>query len=203
MKKSILGELYNSGIRLVVLSVLLIFICSADIVYAKDPTGIKLFLRNSTTGQCASLETEVPVKIYYITRSTHSGPWNIGSPVFVYIKNHGEERTGTEPDSSILMDYIKEHYIVITIDFENNPRAVSPHFDKDLHALFKAICADGEKDGFGRKYKEIFARIEELDVNHVSMLMEGLGHELPYDTNEKLGNSTMRLYLINIKDLNL
>ena len=183
MKKSILGGLYNSGIRLVVLSVLLIFICSADIVLAKDPTGIKLFLRNSTTGQCASLETEVPVKIYYITRSTHSMPWNIGSPVIVYIKNHGEERTGTEPDSSILMDYIKEHYIVITIDymhflkqfvpFENNPRAVSPHFDKDY----------GEKDGFGRKYKETFARLEELDVNHVSMLMEGLGHELPYGTN--------------------
>lgn len=113
-------------------------------VFAEDPEMLKPYLRKSTTWECLTLKKEVPVNIYYITRSTHSRPWNIGSPVMVYIKNHGEDRIGTEQDASILMDYIKEHYIVITVDFNNNPEAVSPNFDKDLHALFKSIYADEE-----------------------------------------------------------
>jgi len=59
--------------------------------------------------------------------------------VIIYVKNHGEERIGQEPDAPILLHYLNQHYIVITIDFENDPRAVSPFFDKDLHDLFSAI----------------------------------------------------------------
>ena len=119
----------------------LIFSAAAgtNILLAEDPSELKPYLRKTTSWECKALNKEVPVNIYYITRSTHSRPWNIGSPVLVYVKKHGEERIGTEPDSSILRDYIKEHYIVITVDFENDPLAVSPHFDKDLHDLFGAI----------------------------------------------------------------
>ncbi len=116
----------------------------ANILFAEDPAEIKQYLRKTTAWNCESLNKEVPVNIYYITRSTHSRPWNIGSPVLVYVKNFGEKRIGEEPDSTILLDYIKEHYIVVTIDFGNDPDAVSPHFDKDLHNLFRAIYNTGE-----------------------------------------------------------
>jgi len=129
---------------------------------AQDPASISKYLRKTTNWKFETLNKEIPVNIYYITRSTHSRPYNIGSPVLVYIKNHGEERIGTESDSSILMDYIKEHYIVLTIDFENNPKAISPYFDKDLHSLFKGIYDDGENSVFSginmepRKYRCFF-----------------------------------------------
>lgn len=125
-----------------------LILSGTNVSFAEDPAELKPFLRKTTSWECKTLNKEVTVNIYYISRSTHSRPWNIGSPVLVYIKNHGEERIGTEPDSSILLDYIKEHYIVITVDFENDPLAVSPHFDNDLHRLFGAIYSKGEKSLF-------------------------------------------------------
>jgi len=138
--------------QLGLLAGLLIFILfsfgKSNTLFAQDPASIGKYLRKSTEWNCEVLNKEVPVNIYYITRSTHSMPNNIGFPVLVYIKNHGEDRIGTEPDSSILLDYLLEYYIVITVDFENNPEAVSPNFDKDLHELFKAIYETGEKSLF-------------------------------------------------------
>jgi hypothetical protein len=55
------------------------------------------------------------------------------------------------------------------------------------------IVAHGDKDGFGKKYKEVFKKLEELDVNHVSMLMKGLGHEFPYGYDEEKGFDRYRL----------
>jgi len=127
----------------------------------KDPPELAPYLRKSAMWHCAKLQRDTPLNIYYITRSTHSRPWNIGSPVIVYVKNHGEERIGQEPDAPILLHYLNQRYIVITIDFANDPKAVSPHFDKDLHELFKAIYANDETSLLGtrltpRKYRCFF-----------------------------------------------
>ncbi len=118
-----------------------LFACGSFVqhAYAEDPAELQEYLRKSTSWHCDKLDKDVPLNVYYITRSTHSRPWNIGSPVIVYVKNHGEERIGQESDASILLHYLNQRYIVITIDFENDPRAVSPFFDKDLHDLFSAI----------------------------------------------------------------
>jgi len=144
-----LTRVYNPNRWIVIMVLLCLFAAAGtNVLRAEDPDGLKPFLRKTTSWECKTLDKEVPVNIYYITRSTHSRPWNIGSPVLVYVKNHGEKRIGTEPDSSILLDYLKEHYIVITIDFENDPGAVSPNFDKDLHNLFGAIYSQGENSLF-------------------------------------------------------
>ena len=136
--------------RRVLAIIFFIFITGSEtnILCAEDPAALEPFLRKATSWECTTLKKDVPVNIYYITRGTHSRPWNIGSPVLVYVKNHGYERIGTEPDSSILLDYIREHYIVITLDFENDPQAASPHFDSDLHRLFGAIYDEGEESLF-------------------------------------------------------
>ncbi len=129
-----------------IISILLfcVLLSSQNHAFAQDPNELKPYLRKSTKWNCQTLGKEIPVNIYYITRSTHSRPWNIGSPVIVYVKNHGYERIGQEPDASILTDYLKQRYIVITIDFQGDPNATSPRFDKDLHDLFKAIYATDE-----------------------------------------------------------
>jgi hypothetical protein len=41
------------------------------------------------------------------------------------------------------------------------------------------IVTHGARDRLGRRYKETFDRLEELDLNHISMLMRELGHDLP------------------------
>jgi len=149
-----------NGLTISILS-FYIFSGLANIANAEDPVEMQRYLRKSTSFKFETLGKEIPVKIYYITGGTHSRPWDIGSPVIVYVKNHGYERIGREPDLSILMDYLKQRYIVITIDFANDPKTVSPHFDKDLHELFKAIYANDETSLLGtrltpRKYRCFF-----------------------------------------------
>ena len=130
--------------------------------FAEDPVQLSPYLKKSTTFHFESLDTDVPLSFYYITNSTHSRPYDIGSPVLVYVKNHRHERIGMEPDSSILMDYLRQRYIVVTLDFKGNEKAVSPRFDKDMHHLFKALYGYETPslfDGFNltpRKYRCFF-----------------------------------------------
>jgi len=136
--------------------------CNLSFVFAEDPPELKKYLSKSAAWHFDSLDRDVPFNVYYISSSTHSRPWNIGSPVIVYVKNHGYERIGQEPDLPILMDYIKQHYIVITMDFENNKNAVSPNFDKDMHNFFQGIYANKSESIFAprnmtpRKYRTFF-----------------------------------------------
>ncbi|MBN2128147.1 MAG: Ig-like domain-containing protein [Sedimentisphaerales bacterium] len=78
---------------------------------------------------------DVPVRVYFKDSSTGED----GAPVIVYVKNHGYPRIGQEPDSSILADFVGEMYLVVVVDFEGNPKAVSPDFDWDLLELQRAI----------------------------------------------------------------
>ena len=53
--------------------------------------------------------------------------------------NHGYPRVGQEPDESILADYLRQRYLIITVDFAGVTNAVSPTFDFDLLALQQAV----------------------------------------------------------------
>ncbi|MCK4966975.1 hypothetical protein KAS50_08080, partial [bacterium] len=93
------------------------------------------YLKKSVLWKCTTLDREIPLNIYFLEDSTDSE----GAQVIVYVKNHAWERIGQESDLSILKDYIQKKFIVITADFLNDPNAVSPKFDKDLHEIFKAV----------------------------------------------------------------
>jgi len=54
------------------------------------------------------------------------------TPVIFYVINHAMERIGTEDDISIVSDLLDEGYIVFTLDYKNNPKAVSPEIDWSL-----------------------------------------------------------------------
>ena len=52
-----------------------------------------------------------------------------------YIINHScSARIGTEDDISILTDYIKQGYLVIVLDYQNHPDAISPYIEQSLVA---------------------------------------------------------------------
>jgi len=105
------------------------------VIYAEEFSELDAYLRKSTKWNCTTLEKEIPLNIYFKEQNTGSED----APVIVYVKNHGGERIGLESDLSILSDYIEQRYIIITADFANDPRAISPRFDKDLHQIFQAI----------------------------------------------------------------
>ena len=96
-----------------------------------DPT-----LKKSITWISPTLKREIPVNIYFLGDQKESPD---GAEVIVYLKNKAWDRIGKESDLSILRDYIQKKFIVITVDYGNDPHAVSPHFDNDLHELLKGV----------------------------------------------------------------
>ncbi len=53
-------------------------------------------------------------------------------PVIAYVRNPAWERVGTEPDETILLDFLDGGYLVAVLDYEGDPAAVSPAIDWDL-----------------------------------------------------------------------
>lgn len=117
-------------ILLVILFTGLNFIAKAENLSELNP-----YLRKSLIWKCNRLNREVSLKIYYLNDSTDSE----GAQVIVYVKNKAWERVGQESDLSILKDDIAKKFIVITVDFGNDPKAVSTFIDQDLHDIFRAV----------------------------------------------------------------
>ena len=103
--------------------------------HAEDLSELNSYLRKSIDWKCEVVGRETPLNIYFLDDNTGSQ----AAEVIVYVMNHAWERIGQESDLSILTDYIQKKFIVITVDFQNDPKAESPKFDKDLHDIFKAV----------------------------------------------------------------
>ena len=96
---------------------------------------LKPYLKNSVSWKCTTLNKEIPLQIYYLEEKKDSDRRD----VIVYLKNSAWERIGQESDLSILSDFIKKKFIVITLDFGNDPKAVSPFIDNDINAVYSAV----------------------------------------------------------------
>jgi Bacterial Ig-like domain len=94
------------------------------------------YLKKSIRWQSSALHKNVPLKVYFIGEKTENPE---GAEVIVYLKNKAWDRIGQESDRSILQDYIQKKFIVITIDYGNDAKAVSPYFDEDLDVILKAV----------------------------------------------------------------
>jgi hypothetical protein len=104
-----------------------------------DLSSLKPYLRKTVSWKCKTLNREVPMNIYYLEDKT--GPPDGGKNVVVYLKNKAWERLGEESDLSILSDYIKQKFIVITVDFGNDQKASSPFIDNDINDIYSAVFA--------------------------------------------------------------
>lgn len=108
-------------------------------MFAGALSELNPYLLKTVSWKCTTLEQEVPVKIYFSGGET--GP--DGAEVIVYLKNRAWDRIGRESDLSILNDYIRNNFIVVTVDFGHDERAISPRFDEDLHRIFRAVYGYG------------------------------------------------------------
>ena len=57
------------------------------------------------------------------------------TPVIFYILNHSMERVGQENDIPIISDFLDEGYIVVTMDYLNHPKAISPDLDWSIQEI--------------------------------------------------------------------
>lgn len=96
---------------------------------------LKSYLKKTISWNFPTINREIPVNIYYHGDSTDSE----GSDAVIYIKNKAWERIGQESDLSILSDLIRQRYIVITMDFGKDKKAVSPAIDNDINELYNAV----------------------------------------------------------------
>lgn len=102
---------------------------------ADDLRALNPHLKKSMQWTSTTLNREIPLNIYF-----QGTPAELEeSEVIVYLKNKAWERIGQESDLSILSDYLKEGFIVITLDYGREPNAVSPHFDRDLNDVLRAV----------------------------------------------------------------
>jgi len=97
--------------------------------------GLNTHLKRSLQWKSPSLNREVPLNIYF---QGNTSEWE-EPQVIVYLKNKAWERIGQESDESILKDYLQKRFIVITLDYGKDPRAVSPAFDKDLNEILRGV----------------------------------------------------------------
>ena len=104
--------------------------------YAENPPELQSYLRQSTTWHSPKLEKDIPLNIYFADKRSASPQQ---APVIVYVKGLAAERVGQESDLAILSDYIEQRYIVITVDYGGDARAVSPAIDEDLHAILGVV----------------------------------------------------------------
>jgi hypothetical protein len=112
-----------------------LIIISSLIARGNNLSELNPYMKKSIQWKCAKLNREVPLKIYFLNDSTGSD----GAQVIVYVKNMAWKRVGQESDLSILKDDILKKFIVITVDFGNDPKAVSNFIDRDLHDIFRAV----------------------------------------------------------------
>jgi hypothetical protein len=113
----------------------LVYLMMGSCTSSADLSELKPYLKKSVSWECTTLNREVPLNIYYLEDKTDSD----GRDVIVYVKNRALVRIGQEEDLSILRDFIKEKFIVITLDFGNDPKAASPWFDNDINDVYSAV----------------------------------------------------------------
>lgn len=111
----------------------------ASVTTGPEPP-ISEYLRKMCWWHFDILDRDLLLRIHYVDIAT---PPYENAPVIVYCLNLPTVRIGQEPDATILQDLIDEGYIVITVDFYNDPNAVSPDFDEDLWEFFKEVLGYG------------------------------------------------------------
>lgn len=115
---------------------LLISACSARLhTKAQDLSSLQPHLKRSVEWTSPTLKRQLPLNIYFA-----GSPAKWEEPqVIVYLLNKSWQRIGQESDLSILSDYIKQRFVVITVDYGQEPKAVSPGFDEDLNVIFRGV----------------------------------------------------------------
>ena len=128
----------------VLLTVLLLvssvpFVASAAAVEEKAMTTEAKIIYDAFRGNLVKSELKkddgyinTPVHLYVYTDGKESGQTR---DVIFYVINHATERIGQESDVSIVGDYINQGFVVVVVDYLDDPRAASPNIEHSLAKL--------------------------------------------------------------------
>jgi hypothetical protein len=83
------------------------------------------------------------------------------SPLIVYLENLAAPRVGTDGDDAIIRDFLKDGYLVVTLDYARSPAARVPFINRDLGALRDQVL-----------HKTFLSGIE-IDPAHVFIVPSG------------------------------
>ena len=87
----------------------------------------------------------IPYKVTVFYDSTNGATvpnvYSGGTPVIMYVVNSCAERTGTDSDVSIITSMLDSGYVVVVLDYLNNPKAVSPELEWSAQSLRAKMMA--------------------------------------------------------------
>jgi hypothetical protein len=86
---------------------------------------------------------------------------NKPSPLVIYLENLATPRIGTESDDTIIRDFLKDGYLVVTLDYNHQPEARVPFINRDLGAIRDQVLHNNFPAGF------------EIDPAHVFLVPSG------------------------------
>jgi hypothetical protein len=81
----------------------------------------------------STIATRQPLKMNVLKPEGFSS--NKPSPLIVYLENLAAPRVGTDNDDAIIRDFLKDGYLVVTLDYAHSPAAHVPFINRDLGAL--------------------------------------------------------------------
>ena len=184
----------------IVLILIGLFIISMGLkASAADPAELKQYLRKSVMYKCRTIDREVPVNVYFLNKTTYDPATETDeAEVIVYFKNKAWDRIGQESDLSILSDYIKKKFIVLTIDFGNDKQASSPRFDEDIEWIFRWVYGYSPEKGYDAE-----SVVKDIHLNPIEyrcfFLPEGyrVATNLTYWEIDKHGSNGTMEYIMN------
>ena len=123
----------------VLLCVAMVMSCLGTAVFANTVTplisGLDDYCHYST-----SLTNDgyigIPVDICTYYKEGETTEW---SPIMLYVINTNTERVGTDSDQSIVQSLIDRGFVVVVLDYKNNPKSVSPDLDWSIQAIRDTI----------------------------------------------------------------
>ena len=81
--------------------------------------------KSETTGKEIKMQVLKP-KSFDVHKAT---------PVVIYLENLASPRIGTDSDRSIIHEFLKQGYLVVTLDYAHNPQARVPFINQDLYEM--------------------------------------------------------------------
>jgi hypothetical protein len=135
----------RSKIAVILFSVSLLVV-STSIVVAQESTW-------------PSIATRQALKLNVLKPDGFSS--NKPSPLIVYLEKLAAPRVGTDSDDAIIRDFLKDGYLVVTLDYAHSPAARVPFINRDLGALRDQVL-----------HKTFLSGIE-IDPAHVFIIPSG------------------------------
>ena len=136
----------------VILCAAMLLTCLPVVGFAQGPSGGIAGLEENLKYSLA-LADDGYIGIAVDLYTYYAGDTDEERPVVVYVINTNTERIGTDSDYKIVNELINEKgFIVVVLDYKNNPKSVTPNLERSVHAIRSKIDDNGMYLN-GQKYK--------------------------------------------------